>query len=144
MTYLSEHLSAGFMQPGPGSNFPETKIGFLRHNHLSYKYQRRVLCPVLSVNTIRKSHNHSLPWHWKHYPQPRIIFSRSTQAKYHQITRKNSALPGQSSTAILLSGLLVLTARTLFPRPTLSHPRKASKLILFPQYFPCGSLHLKI
>ena len=29
--------------------------------------------------------------HWWQYPQPRIIFSRSTWAKCHRITRKNSA-----------------------------------------------------
>ena len=46
---------------------------------------------VLPVNTVRKSHNHTLSRHWYDYPQPRIIFSRLTQAKYHQITRKNSA-----------------------------------------------------
>ena len=40
---------------------------------------------------MRKSHNHTLSRHWYDYPQPRIIISRLTQAKYHQITRKNSA-----------------------------------------------------
>ena len=40
---------------------------------------------------MRKSHNHTLSRHWYDYPQPRIIITRLTQAKYHQITRKNSA-----------------------------------------------------
>ena len=40
---------------------------------------------------MRKSHNHTLSRHWYDYPQPRIIISRLIQAKYHQITRKNSA-----------------------------------------------------
>ena len=46
---------------------------------------------TIPVNTMRKSHNHTLSRYWYDYPQPRIIFSRLTQAKYHQITRKNSA-----------------------------------------------------
>ena len=48
---------------------------------------------VLPVNTMWKSHNHTLSRHWYDYPQPRIIFSRSTQEKYQnkkKKTRKNS------------------------------------------------------
>ena len=57
---------------------------------------------VLPVNTMRKSHNHALSQHWYDCPQPRIVFSRLTQAKYHQITRKNSAY-WQIDTSWLLS-----------------------------------------
>ena len=46
---------------------------------------------VVPVNTMRNSHNHTLSRHWWDYPQPRIIFSRLTQGKYHQITRQNVA-----------------------------------------------------
>ena len=45
-----------------------------------------------SVNTMRKSHNHTLSRHWYDYPQPHIIFSRLTQAKYHRITHHKRAL----------------------------------------------------
>ena len=32
----------------------------------------------IPVNTMRKSHNHTLSRHWYDYPQPHIIFSRLT------------------------------------------------------------------
>ena len=44
-----------------------------------------------TVNTVRKSHNRTLSRILQDYPQPRIIFSRLTHAKYHKITRKHSA-----------------------------------------------------
>ena len=46
--------------------------------------------------------NHTISRHWYDCPQPRIIFSHFTQAKYHQITRKNSAY-WQIDTSWLLS-----------------------------------------
>ena len=45
----------------------------------------------IPVNTMRKSHITHLSGTDKDYPQPRIIFSRLTSAKYHRITPKNSA-----------------------------------------------------
>ena len=51
--------------------------------------QRRDPIPV---NTMRKSHNHTLSRHRYDYPQPHIIFSRLTQAKYHWITHHLWAL----------------------------------------------------
>ena len=62
---------------------------------------------VLPVNTIRKSHNHTLSWHWYDYPQPRIIFSRLTQAKYHQITRQNSAYWQLNTSRLFSYNLLI-------------------------------------
>ena len=46
--------------------------------------------------------NHTISRHWYDCPQPRTIFSHLTQAKYHQITRKNSAC-WQIDTSWLLS-----------------------------------------
>ena len=42
-----------------------------------------------------------------YYPQPRVIFSRLTKGKYHQITRKNSAF-WQINTSVVVSLTLVL------------------------------------
>ena len=73
---------------------------------------------VPPVNTVRKSHNHTLSRHW--YDYPRITFSRLTQGKYHQITRKNSAY-WQINTPWLFSALV------LFKFPDVqSHGRRTS------------------
>ena len=88
----------------PRSNFPESRIGFSRDNQLSLIPTKRFYGSDteyfgataqqrdhIPLNTVWKSHNHTLSQHWYDYPQTRIIFLRLTQAKYHQITRKNSA-----------------------------------------------------
>ena len=79
----------------------------------------------IPVNTTRKSHNHTLSPNWQGYPQPLIILSRLTQAKYHRITRKNSA-HWQINTSGRFSYIVVL-----FKFPDVDSHGRRTTLVLF-------------
>ena len=87
----------------PGSNFPKSRVAFTRYNQLSetptkqYQWLAQNILAKLQFNDAitylsRPCGNHTITrFRGTDYPQPRIIISRSTYAKYHRITRKNSA-----------------------------------------------------